>query len=185
MRSKNARRHSARRCLVSSNRKPVPAPSGIVSAAPTLKKSSNRLSSLNCWRLSVPRYLSCSHALRAANNFKMGARTRSARMPPCDRLPQAVTMPAAIGTERFVLIGVASLLHAKATEPPPSITALWAHLAIPAPVRPKNGTARTARCQHPSAPLAPLCSQRWHEAPVNTCRVRPTNTQPRPTLFTP
>ena len=27
-------------------------------------------------------------------------------------------MPAAIGTERFVLIGVASLLHAKATEPP-------------------------------------------------------------------
>ena len=107
-----------RRCLVSSNCMPVPAPSDIVSAAPILKKSSNRLSSLNRLRLSVPRYLSCSHALRAANNFKMGARTRSARMPPCDRLPQAVTMPAAIGTERFVLIGVASLLHAKATEPP-------------------------------------------------------------------
>ena len=78
----------------------------------------NRLSSLNCWRLSVPRYLSCSHALRAANDFKMGARARSARMPPCDRLPQAVTMPAAIGTERFVLIGVASLLHAKQPSPP-------------------------------------------------------------------
>ena len=97
---------------VSSNRKPVPAPSGIVSAAPALKKSSNRLSSLNCWRLSVPRYLSCSNALRAANDFKMGARARSARMRPCDRLLHAVTMPAAIGTERFVLIGVASLLHA-------------------------------------------------------------------------
>ena len=95
MRSKNARRHSARRCLVSSNRKPVPAPSGIVSAAPSLKKSSNRLSSLNCWRLSVPRYLSCSNALRAANAFKTAACARSARMPPCDRLPQAVTMPAA------------------------------------------------------------------------------------------
>ena len=27
-------------------------------------------------------------------------------------------MPAAIGTESFLLIGVASLLHAKATEPP-------------------------------------------------------------------
>ena len=107
-----------RRCLVSSNCMPVPAPSGIVSAAPTLKKSSNRLSSLNCWRLSVPRYLSCSHALRAANDFKMGARARSARMRPCDRLLQTVTMPAAIGTERFLLIGVASLLHAKATEPP-------------------------------------------------------------------
>ena len=118
MRSKNARRHSARRCLVSSKCKPVPAPSNIVSAAPILKKSSNRLSSLSCWRLSVPRYLSCSHALRAANNFKMGARTRSARMPPCDRLPQAVTMPAAIGTERFLLIGVASLLHAKAIGTP-------------------------------------------------------------------
>ena len=49
-----------RRCLVSSNCMPVPAPSDIVSAAPILKKSSNRLSSLNCWRLSVPRYLSCS-----------------------------------------------------------------------------------------------------------------------------
>ena len=48
--------------------------------------------------------------------FRMGA----SRMPPCDRLPQAVTMPAAIGTERFVLISVASLLHAKATEPPPT-----------------------------------------------------------------
>ena len=34
------------------------------------------------------------------------------------RLLQAVTMPAAIGTERFLLIGVASLLHAKATKPP-------------------------------------------------------------------
>ena len=40
-------------------------------------------------------------------------------MPPCDRLLQAVTMPAAIGTKSFLLIGVASLLHAKATEPPP------------------------------------------------------------------
>ena len=119
LRSKNARRHSARRCLVSSNCMPVPAPSGIVSAAPSLKKSSNRLSSLNCWRLSVPRYLSCSNALRAANDFKMGARARSARMRPCDRLLHAVTMPAAIGTKRFLLIGVASLLHAKATEPPP------------------------------------------------------------------
>ena len=56
-----------RRCLVSSNCKSVPAPSDIVSAAPILKKSSNRLSSLNCWRLSVPRYLSCSYALRAVN----------------------------------------------------------------------------------------------------------------------
>ena len=100
-----------RRCLVSSNCMPVPAPSDIVSAAPILKKSSNRLSALNCWRLSVPRYLSCSYALRAANDFKMGARARSARMRPCDRLLQAVTMPAAIGTERFLLIGVASLLH--------------------------------------------------------------------------
>ena len=118
LRSKNAQRHSARRCLVSSNRNPVPAPSGIVSAAPTLKRSSNRLSSLNCWRLSVPRYLSCLYALRAANIFKMGARTRSARMPPCDRLLHAVTMPAAIGTERFLLIGVASLLHAKAIGTP-------------------------------------------------------------------
>ena len=34
------------------------------------------------------------------------------------RLIQAVTMPAAIGTESFLLIGVASLLHAKAIEPP-------------------------------------------------------------------
>ena len=108
-------------CLVSSNCTPVPAPSDIVSAAPILKKSSNRLSSLNCWRLSVPRYLSCSHALRAANNFKMGARTRSARMPPCDRLPQAVTMPAAIGTERFVLIGVASLYAREGNRAPPLI----------------------------------------------------------------
>ena len=82
-------------------------------------ENSNRLSSLNCWRLSVPRYLSCSNALRAANDFKMGARARSARMRPCDRLLHAVTMPAAIGTKRFLLIGVASLLHAKATEPPP------------------------------------------------------------------
>ena len=32
-------------------------------------------------------------------------------------------MPAAIGTERFVLIGVASLLHAKSTEPPPTTAA--------------------------------------------------------------
>ena len=41
-------------------------------------------------------------------------------MPPTSRLLQAVTMPAAIGTERFVLIGVASLLHAKAIGTPPS-----------------------------------------------------------------
>ena len=41
-------------------------------------------------------------------------------MPPCDRLPQAVTMPPAIGTERILLIGVASLSHAMAIEPPPS-----------------------------------------------------------------
>ena len=40
-------------------------------------------------------------------------------MPPCDRLIQAVTMRATRGVERIVLIGVASLLHAKATEPPP------------------------------------------------------------------
>ena len=90
---------------MSSNCKPAPAPSDIVSV---LKKSSNRLSSLNCLRLSVPRrylapltprYLSCSNALRAANNFKTGARTRSsrsARMPPCDWLPHAVTMPAVL-----------------------------------------------------------------------------------------
>ena len=107
-----------RRCLVYSNRKPVPAPRGIVSAAPVLKKSSNRLSSLNCWRLSVPRYLSCSNAIRAANNFKMGARTRSARMPPTRRLLQCVSMPAAIGTKSFLLIGVASLLPAKAIGTP-------------------------------------------------------------------
>ena len=107
-------------CLVSSNCKPVPAPSDIVSAAPILKKSSNRLSSLNCWRLSVPRYLSCSNALRAANDFKTAACARSARMPPCDRLLHAVTMPAAIGTKRFLLIGVASLLHAKAIGTPPT-----------------------------------------------------------------
>ena len=107
-----------RRCLVSSNCKPVPAPSDIVSAAPILKKSCNRLSSLNCWRLSVPRYLSCSNALRAANDFKTAACARSARMPPCDRLLHAVTMPAAIGTKSFLLIGVASLLHAKAIGTP-------------------------------------------------------------------
>ena len=107
-----------RRCLVSSNCKSVPAPSDIVSAAPILKKSSNRLSSLNCWRLSVPRYLSCSNALRAAKNFKTGARARSARMPPTSRLLQCVSMPAAIGTKSFLLIGVASLLHAKAIGTP-------------------------------------------------------------------
>ena len=107
-----------RRCLVSSNCKPVPAPSDIVSAAPILKKSSNRLSALNCWRLSVPRYLSCSYALRAAKKFKTGARARSARMPPCGRLLQAVTMRATRGVKRFLLIGVASLLHAKATGTP-------------------------------------------------------------------
>ena len=39
-------------------------------------------------------------------------------MPPCDRLLHAVTMPAAIGTKRFLLIGVASLLHAKAIGTP-------------------------------------------------------------------
>ena len=39
-------------------------------------------------------------------------------MLPCDWLPDAVTMPAAIGIERFLLIGVASLSHAKAIEPP-------------------------------------------------------------------
>ena len=50
-----------RRCLVSSNCKPVPVPSDIVSAAPILKKSSNRLSSLNCLRLSR-RYLGTSPA---------------------------------------------------------------------------------------------------------------------------
>ena len=50
----------------------------------------------------------------------MGGCARSARMRPCDRLLHAVTMPAAIGTtERFLWIGVAFLLHAKATEPPP------------------------------------------------------------------
>ena len=59
----------------------------------------------------------------------MGARARSARMRPCDRLLHAVTMPAAIGTESFVLIGVASLLHAKAigtplTERPVSLSLL-------------------------------------------------------------
>ena len=120
LRSKNARRHGARRCLVSSKCKPVPAPSDTVSAAPVLKKSSNRLSSLNCWRLTCPLPLPFLSALRAANNFKMGARARSARMPPTSRLLQAVTMPAAIGTESFVLIGVASLLHAKAIGTPPT-----------------------------------------------------------------
>ena len=41
-------------------------------------------------------------------------------MRPCDRLLQAVTMPAAIGTKSFLLIGVASLLHAKAIGTPPT-----------------------------------------------------------------
>ena len=107
-----------RRCLVSSNCKPVPAPSGIVSAAPTLKKSSNRLSSLNCWRLTCPLPLPFLNASRAAKKNKTGARARSARMPPCDRLLQAVTMRATRGVERFLLIGVASLLHAKAIGTP-------------------------------------------------------------------
>ena len=128
LRSKNTRRHSARRCLVSSKCKPVPAPSNIVSAAPILKKSSNRLSSLNCWRLSVPRYLSCSYALRAVNDFKTAACARSVRMRRTSRLLQAVTMPAAIGTERFLLIGVASLLHAKATEPPLKLVSFVGYL---------------------------------------------------------
>ena len=118
LRSKNAQRHSARRCLVSSNRKPVPAPSGIVSTAPVLKKSSNRLSSLNCWRLTCPLTLPFLDALRAANDFKTAARARSVRMRRTSRLLQAVTMPAAIGTERFLLICVASLSHVKAIEPP-------------------------------------------------------------------
>ena len=39
-------------------------------------------------------------------------------MRPCDRLLHAVTMPAAIGTKIFLLIGVASLLHAKAIGAP-------------------------------------------------------------------
>ena len=39
-------------------------------------------------------------------------------MPPCDRRLHAVTMPAAIGTDRFLLVGVASLLHAKAIGTP-------------------------------------------------------------------
>ena len=39
-------------------------------------------------------------------------------MRPCDRLLHAVTMPAAIGTKIFLLIGVASLLHAKAIGTP-------------------------------------------------------------------
>ena len=63
----------------------------------------------------------CSNAIRAANDFKMGARARSARMRPSSRLLQCVTMcrvPAAIGTKSFLLICVASLLHAKAIEPP-------------------------------------------------------------------
>ena len=123
------------RCLVSSNCKPVPAPSDIVSAAPILKKSSNRLSSLNRLRLSVPRYLSCSNALRAAKKFKMGARARSARMPPTSRLLQCVSMPAAIGTKSFLLIGVASLLHAKAIGTPPNCD--WERRTAYLPVRPR------------------------------------------------
>ena len=43
-------------------------------------------------------------------------------MPPTSRLLQCVSMPAPIGTKGFLLIGVASLLHAKATEPPSGFT---------------------------------------------------------------
>ena len=39
-------------------------------------------------------------------------------MPPTSRLLQCVSMPAAIGTKSFLLIGVASLLHAKAIGTP-------------------------------------------------------------------
>ena len=39
-------------------------------------------------------------------------------MRPCDRLLQAVTMRATRGVKRFLLIGVASLLHAKAIGTP-------------------------------------------------------------------
>ena len=119
LRSKNARRHSARWWLVSSNCMPVPAPSDIVSVASILKKSSNRLSSLNCWRLTCPLTLPFLDALRAANDFKTAARARSVRMRRTSRLLQAVTMRATRGVERIVLIGVASLLHAKATDANP------------------------------------------------------------------
>ena len=108
-----------RRCMVvSSNCKPVPAPSDTVSAAPILKKSSNRLSSLNCLRLTCPLPLPFLNASRAAKRNKTAACARSARMPPTSRLLQCVSMPAAIGTKSFLLIGVASLLHAKAIGTP-------------------------------------------------------------------
>ena len=45
-------------------------------------------------------------------------------MPPCDRLLQAVTMRATRGVKSFLLIGVASLLHAKAIGTPLSIEGL-------------------------------------------------------------
>mgnify|MGYP001185668291 CR=1 FL=1 len=52
------------------------------------------------------------------------ARARTVRVRLCPWIFQAATMPAAIGTERFLLIGVASLLHAKAIGTPLSYAAI-------------------------------------------------------------
>ena len=98
-----------RRCLVSSNCKPVPVPSDIVSAAPILKKSSNRLSSLNCWRLTCPLPLPFLNASRAAKK-----RAHAANLSA----PSGGHHASNARGKRFLLIGIASLLHAKAIGTP-------------------------------------------------------------------
>ena len=131
------------------------------------------------------RYLSCSNALRAAKKVKTGARARSVRMRPCDRLPHAVTMPAYLRRRRQFTTASrhTSACHVSADSTPAGaaqasqvvntprcvscrLSQRASRRVVRTPLRPGGVSARLQACQHPSASHTRVCKRALGPGPV-------------------